>query len=391
MISSSTASLWTRLAPLLALLAGCAGASEGGGPIGTGIISSVVGNVVAVVAEADEAASTALDFPTVTVSIDEVPGLDAATDAAGNFALEGDFSGPVTLRFRAAGVEATQALDVPTGALVVLADVVVAPGRIDAEAGRQLDFLARVESADCEAAKLIVTDERRAHSFVVLLVDETGIQRRDGSPASCGDIRAGDRIGIGTVFEPSAGPGTEVTALLITIGAERGERPDVVEDVPFAGFVAGIDCTAGALTVSNRAHRTRLRLTRETILLRAGGSTLGCEDLAIGDRVAGLGRLRLREPGRIEATRVVVATGPGAVDVRLFGVVVATDCTASVLLVDDGDVTIDLRLGPDTMIKPPLSCDEIPIGARVGGFGRPRPGMPGVVDALQLRIRRPAA
>jgi hypothetical protein len=82
-----------RLVLLLALLAGCAGA-EGGGPIGTGITSSVAGNVVAVVDDGGASEAAALAVPAVAVSIDEAPGVATITDADGNFTLEGDFSGP---------------------------------------------------------------------------------------------------------------------------------------------------------------------------------------------------------------------------------------------------------------------------------------------------------
>jgi hypothetical protein len=295
----------------------------------------------------------------------------------------------VTVRFRAAGVEAFQALEVPTGALVVLADVVVAPGRIDAEAGRQVGFLARVESVDCAAASLVVSDERRRErSFVVQIVDETRLERRGGDPASCADIAAGVRIAIDGVFEPGAGSGTEVTALTIVIGAERASRPDVIEDVPFLGFVGAIDCAAGTLTISDPRQRTRLRITDETAFARPDGSALGCDEVQVGDRAGGLGRLRVRAPGRIEATRVVVTSGPGAIEVRLFGVVVGTDCADGVLQIDDGDGIAAVRIGPETRVQPALACDEIPIGARVSGLGRLRRDMPDVILAVHLRIRR---
>ena len=155
---ASAATLRASALLLCAVLAGCAGGgiAADGGPIGTGITASVAGNVVAVVASSDAAQATALDLPAVTVSIDEVPGVETVTDTEGNFALDGDFAGEVTVRFRSGDVEGTQRVDVPTGALVVLADVVVAPGQIDAEAGRQVGFLAHVLSADCGAGELVV-------------------------------------------------------------------------------------------------------------------------------------------------------------------------------------------------------------------------------------------
>lgn len=371
------------------LLAGCAGSSDGG-PIGTGITASVAGNVVAVVATSEVEQVTVLDVPAVEVSIDEAPGVATTTDAAGNFTLEGDFAGVVTVRFQSAGVEATQILDVPTGGLVVLADVVVAPGQIDAEAGRQVGFLARVESVDCAAGLLGVADDHeRSRTFTVALVDDTRIVRRGGAAATCADLRPGERIAIDGVFAPESGPGNDVTALSITLGAERGTRPDVVEDVPFAGFVAAVRCNAGSLTVADASQRTRVRIDAGTTFTTTDGTPIRCGAIAVGDRVAGLGRLRVRQPGTIAATSVVVATGAGPIDLRLSGAVVGKDCAAGVLQLDDGDGVVAVQIGPDTVVQPALTCDEIPLGARVRGLGRVRRALPDVILAVRLEIRRP--
>jgi hypothetical protein len=381
------------VAALLGCLIGCAGGiSSDGGPIGTGIVASVAGNVVAVVDDGSVAQDGASPgVPAVAVSIDEVSGAETTTDAAGNFAIDGEFAGALTLRFRASGVEATQTIDVPAGALVVLADVVVAPGQIDAEAGRQVGFIARVLEVDCAARLLHVEDEHDPPGpFSVLLLDETRLVRRGGAALSCAEIAPGQRVAIDSLFEPAAGPGAVVTALAVTVGAERGERPDVVEDVPFLGFVAAVRCDAGILTVADSSQRTRLRLTARTVLARGDGSALACAAIAVGDRVSGLGRLRVRQPGVIEATSVVVTTGQGAVDVRISGAVVGRDCTAGVLQLEDGDGVVAVVLGPDTVVEPPLTCDEIPLGARVRGLGRVRRGAPDVVLAVRLAVRLPA-
>ena len=380
------------IAVLLGCLIGCAGGiSSDGGPVGTGIAASVAGNVVAVVSETSSTQQDAVAaVPEVAVSIDEVPGTETTTDADGNFAIDGEFAGALTLRFRAEGVEATQAIDVPAGALVVLADVVVAPGQIDAEAGRQVGFLARVLAADCAAGMLAVEDEHQPpRAFSVLLLDETRLSRRDGTVVSCGAIAVGQRIAIDGVFEPGAGPGDVVTALAVTVGAERGERPEVIEGIPVLGFVAAVRCQAGVLTLADANQRTRLRLTAQTELTRRDGTALACEDVAVGDRVAGLGRLRVRQPGAIEATSLVVAASAGAIDVRLSGAVVGKDCSVPVLQLDDGDAVVAVTLGPETVVQPALSCDEIALGARVRGLGRLRRGAAGVILAVRLDVRPP--
>jgi len=379
---------------LLAAIAGCSGGggfAADGGPIGTGITASVAGNVVAVVASSDIEQATPLALPEVDVSIDEAPGVATTTDAEGNFALDGDFAGEVTVRFRSGDVEATQVVDVPAGALVVLADVVVSPGRIEAEAGRQVGFLGRVLEADCAGGVLLVEDERREpRQFLVQLIDDTRIVRRDGSAASCADAATGERIAIDGVFAPDSGAGSDVTALSITIGAERGARPDVVEDVPFAGFAAVVRCREGTLIVADDEQRTRLRVGADTIVTDRSGAMLVCGDIAVGDRVAGLGRLRVRQAGPIAATRIVVARGPGSADVRIAGAVVGTDCARGVLQLDDGDGVVAVLIGADTVVEPALTCDEIPPGARVRGVGRVRPAEPEIILALRLQVRRPA-
>lgn len=378
---------------LLVCLAGCAGGgiAADGGPIGTGITASVAGNVVAVVASSDTAQATAVALPEVTVSIDEVPGAETTTDAEGNFALDGDFAGALTVRFRSGDVEGTQSVDVPTGALVVLADVVVAPGTVDAEAGRQVGFLAHVLRTDCTAGTLVVEDDRKdARQFLVQLVDDTRLVRRDGGSASCGDVAVGARVAIDGVFSPDSGTGSVVTALSITLDAQRGTRPDVVEDVPFAGFVALVRCDAGTLTVADADQRTRVRIGADTIIRNRSGAALDCGDVGVGDRVAGLGRLRVKQAGAIDATSIVVGTGASAVDVRVSGEVIGKDCAASILQLDDGDGVAAVRIGPNTVVEPDLACEEIPVGARVRGLGRVQPGEPDVILGVRLNVRRPA-
>lgn len=374
---------------LLACVAGCAGGvASDGGPIGTGIAASVAGNVVAVVSSGDPAQASALALPEVTVSIDEA-GVETMTDAAGNFALDGDFAGALTVRFRSGDVEGTQQIDVPTGALVVLADVVVAPGQIDAEAGRQVGFLARVLDTDCAAGELVVEDEREEpREFLVRLVDDTRLVRRDGGPAACGDVARGSQIAIDGVFAPDSGTGSTLTALSITLGAERGTRRDVVEDVPFAGVVSLVRCGAGVLTVADAEQRTRLRLDADTSIQDRSGTTLACTDIAVGDRVAGLGRLRVKQAGAIDATTVVVGTGATAADVRLSGEVVGKDCARDIVQLDDGDAVAAVRIGPETVVEPVMSCDDIPLGARVRGLGRVRLDDPDVILAVRLVVRR---
>lgn len=246
-------------------------------------------------------------------------------------------------------------------------------------------------STDCGAGALVVEDDRKEpRQFLVQLVDDTRLVRRDGAVASCGEIAIGSRVAIDGVFAPDSGTGSMLTALSITLDAERGTRPDVVEDVPFAGFVALVRCDAGTLTVADADQRTRVRLSAGTSIENRAGAPLACADIAVGDRVAGLGRLRVKQAGTIDATSVVVGVRGTGVEVRLSGEVVGKDCTADVLQLEDGDGVAAVRIGPNTVVEPDLACEGIPIGARVRGLGRVQPDEPDVILGVRLNVRRPA-
>jgi hypothetical protein len=372
-------------------LVGCAGAD--GGPIGTGITASVAGNVVAVVEDASAAVEgSVFELPEIIVSIDGLAGVETTTDADGNFVLEGDFAGELNLRFRAPGVEAAREIDVPTGALVVLSDVVLAPGEIDVEAGRQVGLVARVVSLDCASGVLELEDDRGRPPgrFSVQLLEETLLLRHDAGEIACAQIATGENVSVDGVFDPDPDAQEGLTALSVTAGVSGSSRSEVVEGVPFLGFASAIDCLGGTLTVADASQRTRLRLTNDTEIVRRSGAAIGCGELAVGDRVAGLGRLRVRRPGRIEATNIVAtASAQGSIEIRLAGVVVGKDCAAPALQIDDGDSVAVVRLRPETQIDPRLSCEEIRVGARVRGLGRLGRAMPGLVDAVRLELRPP--
>jgi hypothetical protein len=369
---------------LAATLAACAGAD--GGPIGTGITTSVVGNVVDVA----DAGGTSQGLPPVTVSIDEAPELETTTDAEGNFALDGDFAGAVTLRFRTPDYAVTQPVDVPSGAVLVLSDLELSPGGVEAQAGRQIGFVGRVQAVDCAAGVLVVADRREPpNEFRVTLLPETIVQRRGGEPASCEDVAPGDQLGIDGVVTLRAG--RVVTALRVVLAAEPAP-PDPVREVPFSGRVAAIACARGALTLAGDEARTRLLLSAGTSLTRRDGTPLACEDLRLGDQATGLGRVRLARPGTIEATTVVVtpASRPG-VELRVAGFVTLVDCTAGTFELADGDAVLLVHLTPDTVIEPPLACRDIAPGDRLTGVVRVREDERGAVDAVLLRFRRATA
>lgn len=388
----------TALAAAASLLA-CGGAGGGvidGGPVGTGITTSVVGNVIdvsqasalATTATAASEADAIAALPPVVVSIDEVPGLESPIDAEGNFALDGDFAGAVTLRFATPGFSVTQPLEVPSGSVLVLADVELSPAGVEAQAGRQIGFVGRVVRADCAAALLLVADQHDAsRQFRVALLPETSIERRDGGAASCTDIAARDRIAIDGAVRLDGVPG--VTALRIVLAADPAP-PDPVREVPFLGRVAAIDCARGAATLAGEAGRTRLAISAATTITLRDGTPLGCDQVRLGDVAAGLGRVTLRRPGVVAATSIVVtpAAEPG-VEVRILGFLVAADCGRGLLELAEGDTLLVVRLVTATVIDPPLACEDLRPGDRIAGLARIVADDRRLVEAVRLRVRRP--
>jgi len=358
---------------------GSGGAAIDGGPIGTGITTSIVGNVVDVGAEPPTSP--------ITVTIDEVPGLESTSDADGNFALEGDFAGALTLRFATAAFTVAQALDVPSGSLLVLADVELSPGGVEVQAGRQVGFVGRVRSVDCAGGSLAVADRREpANLFTVVLLPESRFVRRDGTAATCGDVRDGDQIGVDGLVRLRRR--SVVLALQLTLAAEP-QPPAPVREVPFIGQVVAVDCARGALALAGEEERTRLRLSAATTLRRADGTPLECPDLRLGDRTSGVGQVTLRNPGVVHATTLVVE-GPGpAATVRVAGFVAEVDCRARVLVLAEGDFLVALRLLPTTIFEPPLRCEQLALGDRAGGLARVSDD-PELLDAIRLRVRQVA-
>jgi len=299
--------LRSRLLGILSLLA-LAGCSADGGPVGTGITSSAItGNVVAVeTGAAAEGHGARLDV-TVRVTLDEVPGIEDTTDENGNFELEGDFSGPLTLRFATAAVEATQAIDIPTGSTTVLEDITVRPQRIETASVRQLGFLGRIDVADCTDGTLLVNDRRvQPRQFLVRIVSETLIEHHFGEQLDCTDL-------VPTTFVEVQGivrGDRTIEALAITVSPPPPPpQPPAVRRVRFSGNVTLIDCRGGVLLLGSPAGRSRLHLRPSTQYLREDAAMnrvpSTCSAIAIGDRVQGSGLLRIAAPGAIEADLVI--------------------------------------------------------------------------------------
>jgi len=382
------------------LCPGCGGIADGG-PVGTGITASVVGNVVAVEDPTTLSSAASLSAaPTSGPALDEIaqvegievelvefPDLRTTTDMDGNFSLDGAFSGAVTLRFRTADLQVDQPLDVPSGSVVVLSDIQLAPDRVTAEAGRQLAATGTAVEIDCAGGRLELEDLRGDRIDVTLLAETTF--RRAGSAVTCTDIARRDPVSVEGLLDDLRG--RALTALVVTIAPNSADRPPIERRVAFLGNIVAIDCRAGALSLHGERHLFRVRTTPATQIRDRRGDALECTDLALGDRITGGGLLDLRRPGFVRGQLLVRSgrLGPGA-PLPIRGVVVATECDRDLLLVALGGAVVTVRIVPETTIEPPeVVCANIPVGlAAVRGNGLVSTEIPGALDARRLSFTR---
>jgi len=225
-------SLFQLAAVLLAAwLAGCA--SEGG-VVGSGITSSISGNIATVeVRQALVAGAAALlPFP-IRVALEEFPGLEATADPAdGRFAIRGEFAGAVTVRFSGPrGLLGRLAVDVPAGSEIELADIEIhgqgAESPIRLREMRQRRFFGRAFIVDCTAGRLVIDDDLN-HPFPVRLSPATEIRLGSGGAAgSCGQhMRSGVTVLIEGIVH--GGPERFIEATVVVIGPSRAPRQGAI-------------------------------------------------------------------------------------------------------------------------------------------------------------------
>lgn len=280
-----------------AVFLGCAD----GGPVGTGISSSSIsGNVVEVQA-ASAGSAGALPAP-VQVSIDEAPGIEDTTDADGHFELEGEFSGPITLRFRAAEVTATEQLDVAAGSTTILDDVAIVGPTAKPTTIRQLGFYGHVAMVDCAGNSILVNDRKAAaNQFLVRLTADTAVFNKDGQPIDCATIAVGSAILIDGVIRLSD---RTVIGITLIVGPPPTDEPTAVQ-LRFRGTVAVVNCEQGnILLMDDAGGQTRLRLSPLTFIANTNQQRLRCRDISVGDHVVGRGLKR--RPGVLDATALTV-------------------------------------------------------------------------------------
>lgn len=271
-----------------------------GGPIGTGIVASVSGNVVEVdevLQVADEEVldlANVLSVSDVTISIDEVPDLATTTDADGNFALEGDFAGSLTLRFQTKNVDATSNIDLPVGAAIVLSDIEIQDNEVHPAGVRTLNIIGTAVEIDCEAGEIKLRERKKNRRVTALLTTETVFENaRNGREIECGGLVGGSEIGVGGTTEL----GTRIIiADTVWQNPPPGSRPPEFEVVHFHGTIINQNCARPGIRIQDRLAAFSLLFEETTAIFDLDDRPIRCEDLSIGDDVGGRGFIDLRKP-----------------------------------------------------------------------------------------------
>lgn len=359
------------------LTVGC-GPVEDGAPIGTGIVTRVIGNVV--------------DAPgPVDVSIDEVASVMSTTDGEGNFELEGDFSGDVTLRFTTADYEVIEPLTVPASSSLVLSDIEISEGEVEVQSALQLGFAGKVQRVDCEAGTMQVVDPLTSTTPYRVQIDSrtTFSRASDDAPASCADVAQGSGVIVDGFAD--ADVKRSLVALRIAVGGDREPGPHEPDyALPLSGNVVAVNCERRAVHIANDVSRTRLRLDSSTSVTDPTGTPLECPAIRMGDRITGDGVFEIDRPGSIRAVSLVVSEESDQPRLRFVGDLTAIDCATGALTVEYQRALTYLRIISTTSFEDVASCAQLALGDRISGTGRVRASHPGEIEASRITLKRPA-
>lgn len=207
---------WRRVAwlPVMVALFACAE----GGIRGSGISTSVLGNVVSVQAAARSGAPERTDVEGIRVAI-EGTDIQGETEADGSFSLRGDFEGLVSLVFvlPGGGGEARIGLNVPAAGLLTLNNV-----HIDARQGTavaetaEVDFDGVVTATDCAGGTLTMESLHHTPDDVdqyTVRLDTSTLQDTRGNAVPCSEVDEGERASVRGAVDPDGSFG-EATIVL---------------------------------------------------------------------------------------------------------------------------------------------------------------------------------
>lgn len=153
----------------------------------------------------------------------EGTGLRTVTDPEGRFALRGDFGDRIQLVFRdGSGDESRLGLAVPTGGHLWVQGVVVdfASGTASS-AGQEVRFEAIVRTVDCLASRITVASRFDPSGLeYAVRTDGASLERSDGEPVGCRDLRPGDEVAVSGPIDPDG-----------TVGDAPGRTGQAVSNV----------------------------------------------------------------------------------------------------------------------------------------------------------------
>jgi hypothetical protein len=297
-------------------------------------------------------------------------------------------AGNVTLRFETDGLNVATQLSVPADSIVSLSDIELSPEGVEVQSARQLDFVGNVRAADCAGGTLLV-DDLASNPFGIELVEETIFSAEDGTPVDCSAAAPGTRIAIDGIVVP--GERGRVVALRIVVDPVPNAPLEGPRSLVVFGLAVAVTCNAdgvtGRIAVQETLGRTRLRIARDTSIMRSDRTVIGCGDVRLGDQVAGVGTLAPENPGEIRADRLVVSHRPHP-DVQLgfIGYLTSIDCTTGALELFYAGTLTDFLLLPETAVTPALTCEELGLGDKLKGTGRLASDGSDVIEMLRVQV-----
>ena len=192
-----------RHAALLFLTAALASCAAEGGSRGSGIETFILGNVTSV--ESVQPAGNAIEGIHVAI---EGTDIKDTTDAGGNFSLQGDFDGDVTVVFKPAEPSGTArfSINVPAAGTLTMNNVHLSLPTEAAEAETvNVDFEGVVVGIDCGGMTLTLISAQQnppdSDQYTVHL-DTSSLLDADGNPLACEALREGDHLTVQGLVNP---------------------------------------------------------------------------------------------------------------------------------------------------------------------------------------------
>jgi hypothetical protein len=396
MIDDALPSSWTggclwygRMACAFAvlLLLGLTGCSSEGGVVGSGI-SSVQGNVIDVQLDTGSegeggggSGAAGNGVVPVLVSIDDTQ-LETLTDVDGQFSLDGDFSGTVTVRFKNPNDGeslGTLSLEVAPGATVFLRDVEIRrdldlADAVMVGAPLQLNLAGTVSETDCANGVVVVVDDTvQRKAFTLRLNAATDLVDSKDNLLGCADLVRGAAV----VLEEGILDLEDRSITAVRLVLEPGKRPVLRTEIQVArrGVVLRAECERGSVIYivdSQLQDLVRVELTPATRLACVNEISCSCNDLRFGKVVEVRGVRRLAHAGTLVAEDVLVKPNPAQVLSRVLTADIADiDCAAMTALIIDVQLA-DPLLGETPADLPPVEVQLSPETKYLCGNRHPR-------------------